>query len=148
MFQSTLLRKERRLLVLPKCQICSFNPRSYERSDKDRNTAFWYHKSFNPRSYERSDTLAPLNVLSPTMFQSTLLRKERHKRMLYYNKHSSFNPRSYERSDVASTVPMAGVVLFQSTLLRKERQLCRQLLDLHILFQSTLLRKERRMSFS
>ena len=82
-------------------------------------------------------------ILTFRMFQSTLLRKERHKRMLYYNKHSSFNPRSYERSDkicqklgmdldVSIHAPTKGATkwgisminfgLFQSTLLRKERR--------------------------
>ena len=54
-----------------------FNPRSYERSDNV--CCKWSRLSmcFNPRSYERSDFTFSRFLRSSSMFQSTLLRKER-----------------------------------------------------------------------
>ena len=80
--------------------IAGFNPRSYERSDKALDTAIKALIGFNPRSYERSDSGLFAGSLLQTLFQSTLLRKER---------------------------PIVSMVkelfhVFQSTLLRKERR--------------------------
>ena len=78
-------------------------------------------RCFNPRSYERSDFYASRKITAFSVFQSTLLRKER--------------LRAWRNSDLQRS--------FQSTLLRKERRGISKESGNCCMFQSTLLRKER-----
>ena len=78
-----------------------FNPRSHERSDRNRFISTADEYDFNPRSHERSD--------------STLI--------VFFPVPCYFNPRSHERSDCISGKTSIGEHGFQSTLPREERQL-------------------------
>ena len=99
-FQSTLLREERRAAEFLGRVHGTFNPRSCVRSDLRGSGVQCWRGSFNPRSCVRSD----LNQIPQSRvflnFQSTLLREERHYRLLRSAKVASFNPRSCARSDI------------------------------------------------
>ena len=77
LFQSTLPRGERQLLMNIKLQDCYFNPRSHEGSDQYRRNNSGILGDFNPRSHEGSDIHLYKEV--QTM--------------------EHFNPRSHEGSD-------------------------------------------------
>ena len=120
-FQSTLLRKERRISLLPGQIYTDFNPRSYERSDKGIGFFCAESKSFNPRSYERSDQRKVDTKGANMRFQSTLLRKERHKyrRLSMYCDEVSIHAPTKGATSMNRTGSYSH--MFQSTLLRKER---------------------------
>ena len=101
-FQSTLPRRERPLLLL------SF--------------LTFYH--FNPRSREGSDLFRPYRQTHICKFQSTLPRRERQQQQAHTDTVTDFNPRSREGSDTSSPNPMCVASTFQSTLPRRERLYC------------------------
>ena len=77
LFQSTLPRGERRLLLLAIYRYSDFNPRSHEGSDSSHYATERRFYHFNPRSHEGSDddTYDLYGICSE--FQSTLPRGER-----------------------------------------------------------------------
>ena len=121
LFQSTLLRKERHggewvLEIIDGFQSTLLR--------KERRFSYAYTvdmASFNPRSYERSDRVFFANLFCSIWFQSTLLRKERLFKNFGLDIDEGFNPRSYERSDMIGKLQNIISAMFQSTLLRKER---------------------------
>ena len=168
LFQSTLLREERR-------------------------TKIWIDSVFPVISIHaptRGATDSGINIINQVrLFQSTLLREER--RAVFFSKIPSniisihaptrgatafvnslcicvdisihaptrgathpfhpitvwlldFNPRSYERSDFAMLGTIMSTNPFQSTLLREERLHYQRIFLIPNIFQSTLLREERR----
>ena len=76
-FQSTLPRRERRIIVLVVSILVGFNPRSHAGSDEVTNAVNGLKESFNPRSHAGSDDKTPVRVPELKMFQSTLPRRER-----------------------------------------------------------------------
>ena len=84
---------------LSRC-IRHFNPRSREGSDVRIKIVMRYLKNFNPRSREGSDGNKNAAVKKPSIFQSTLPRRERHPlRAPVHPGYQNFNPRSREGSD-------------------------------------------------
>ena len=146
LFQSTLPRRERRLVGWFLAITRHFNPRSREGSDDFID--FNYKEiadDFNPRSREGSDK----------------------GKILHYLYFVHFNPRSREGSDMSEEkyFPYMGISIhapakgatfvnagaaealkFQSTLPRRERLLILSSTPFMARFQSTLPRRERRRS--
>ncbi len=76
-FQSTLPRRERPLLLILLKDGEHFNPRSHEGSDPSPRYLRCRSTHFNPRSRERSDIIDYATGLMAAKFQSTLPREER-----------------------------------------------------------------------
>ena len=98
-FQSTLPREERHHKQIEREEMQYFNPRSHERSDQIRHRQHsWIGISIHAPT--RGATIS--NGLCDgfyAIFQSTLPREERQKRLKIACKGFNFNPRSHERSD-------------------------------------------------
>ena len=75
-FQSTLLQEERPCMYEEVLQLCSFNPRSYKRSDNGvTSDGFNYVLSIHAPT--RGATAVSLMFIAFLCFQSTLLQEER-----------------------------------------------------------------------
>ena len=77
----------------------NFTTRSSEGSDQDGNTWITEINYFNPRSREGSDLKWMKLTKMQKLFQSTLPRRERHKRAWLIPMVENFNPRPREGSD-------------------------------------------------
>ena len=147
-FQSTLPRRERPLLLILLRDGEHFNPRSHEGSDCTNSVPFFVYLCISIHAPTKGATL-------PHLLQARS----------YY-----FNPRSRERSDVLtvflttlqlisihapargatsdSLIPVPLNTRFQSTLPREERRIGFVMLIGSLVFQSTLPREERRLTHS
>ena len=144
-FQSTLLREERRQFHRFSLEYFYFNPRSCERSDNTDSLCRCILDDFNPRSCERSDSLNQvpvsfflISIHAPARGATLFCFYRWVHHLTYFNPRScersdvsslsdtfcfdNFNPRSCERSD-RMRIPLIPLGIFQSTLLREERRI-------------------------
>ena len=100
-FQSTRLRKPRRLTYINTCtQPNNFNPRGYVSLDNPSQAVMWSVLDFNPRGYVSLD----------------------HQKQLLSCTISDFNPRGYVSLDLLLQQHHQLLQKFQSTRLRKPRR--------------------------
>ncbi len=146
-FQSTLPRRERRLLCQAQKAVRRFNPRSHGGSDGDLK-AFKRSTKVSIHAPTEGATAALILFLETLQFQSTLPRRERQHRQGHENLNLCFNPRSHGGSDidrlpcrgrrpVSIHAPTEGATArsadagrlkeFQSTLPRRERPAARRI---------------------
>ena len=99
-FQSTRLRKPRRLTYINTCtQPNNFNPRGYVSLDCVRGYKTSLRYDFNPRGYVSLDHNQDDKALHNSVFQSTRLRKPRRNYQIGVNLRQYFNPRGYVSLD-------------------------------------------------
>ena len=143
-FQSTLPRRERRLLNQKVCLKKSyFNPRSREGSDAPLFLLSNRGKNFNPRSREGSDKksrssylLILISIHAPAKGAT-----EPGKPYAHPTKISIHAPA--KGATLMRILTITRSILFQSTLPRRERPDGYNLYNFPFLFQSTLPRRER-----
>ena len=146
LFQSTLLRKERRWFYVNSIQciqvsihapakgatiVCRVFAVIYlvsihapAKGATSSVPQVWERSArFNPRSCERSDTDGPWNLLYPCCFNPRSCERSDRSIGRRWPSTSCFNPRSCERSDNSCGIALRIPLTFQSTLLRKERHL-------------------------
>ena len=155
------------LPVLFSIPLCTFNPRSYKRSDQMKQTRRVKSSSFNPRSYKRSDC-------SNSLFSSILIytfnpRSYKRSDVLVWFKFTSFlslsihaptrgatlffllislynhsfNPRSYKRSDSSVILSSYGGQTFNPRSYKRSDEELDEIWETSVIFQSTLLQEER-----
>ena len=145
-FQSTLPRRERPLLLILLKDGEHFNPRSHEGSDQEPHNIY-FQPCISIHAPTKGATVPiAYHFLFIYVFQSTLPRRERPISAIFEMSFDSFQstlPREERR--LMMRYKSSGVV-FQSTLPREERQSNDRLIHRALQFQSTLPREERLLS--
>ena len=126
---------------------CSFNPRSYKRSDAVRRGLLPGLQIFQSTLLQEERRMRLFGISLLRIFQSTLLQEERRGWNVLCFSADPFNPRSYKRSDNHIRQSLYPSFCFQSTLLQEERPFLFHIFSPVLVFQSTLLQEERPFSF-